>query len=72
MCVNRIFEVLKTRGIENLRPSDDFLKEQNITLYQWNRWVRKKSDPELYQLEDIAALIGCSIDELIERKDAAA
>lgn len=72
MCVNRISEVLANRGIVSVRPTEDQLNEMGITLHTWNKWVRKKSDPGLNHLEDIANFLECSINELIERKSVAA
>ncbi|MCG8307305.1 MAG: helix-turn-helix transcriptional regulator [Cytophagales bacterium] len=70
--VNRIKEIMQQRGMEWVRPSDQKLKEMNATYSMWNMWVNKKADPQLYQLQYIANFLGCSIDELIERKEVAA
>ena len=72
MCVNRISEILKEKGLEKIRPSKEKLEDLGTTVYTWNWWVEKKADPELHQLEPLADFLGCAINELIERKEVAA
>ncbi len=72
MCVNRIEEVLKNKGLADVRPTDKQLKDMGISIHTWNKWYRKNGDPALSQLEDIAIFLECSIDELIERQETAA
>lgn len=72
MCVNRLKEILGERGLDKIRPSDDKLNELSTTIHTWNKWINKKLDPELSQLQPLAEFLGCSIQELIEVKELAA
>lgn len=72
MCVNRISEILENKGFTNVRPTDNQLHDMGITLHTWNKWVRKKSDPEMIHMKAIAEFLSCSIDELIVQKEVAA
>lgn len=72
MFVNRVKEVLKERGLDEIRPSEMKLKELNTSRHSWTKWINKKLDPELSQLQPLAEFLGCSIQELIEVKELAA
>lgn len=68
MIVNRIKEIFTEKGAYYMRPSDETLTRLNVTIHTWNKWVNKKSDPELWQVEIIADMLGVSISEIIDRK----
>ena len=72
MCVNRLKEVLRERGLDEIRPSEQKLKELKTSRHSWTRWINKKLDPELSQLQPLAEFLGCSIQEIIEVKEVAA
>lgn len=65
--MNQIKNVLKKRGIEDLRPTDEVLKKMGVTIHIWNKWVAEKKDPNLQQLEIIAEFIGCEVSDLIPK-----
>jgi len=68
MPVNKIDEVIRSRGFKELKPTDEQLKKMDTSLKMWNKWILKKRDPELYQLPAIADFLGCSISELVGSK----
>lgn len=72
MSINRIKEVLEEKGIIGLRPSNKQLVEMGTTIHTWNKWINKKLDPELRQLEPLAEFLGCSINELVSRVEVTA
>jgi DNA-binding Xre family transcriptional regulator len=64
--MNRIKQVLATKGIDELRPSKDLLEKLEIQVNSWNKFVQGKKDPELWQLKIIAEFLDCPIADLIE------
>jgi transcriptional regulator with XRE-family HTH domain len=74
MCVNRIKEILKERGFEDVRPSDATLSRLGISRHLWTKWVNKTADPELRHLQPLGEWLYCSINEIMvihENVDAA-
>lgn len=65
--MNQIKKVLKNKGIEDLRPTDEVLEQLGATIHIWNKWLAGKKDPSLQQIEIIAAFIGCQVTELLPR-----
>lgn len=65
--MNQIKNVLKNKGIEDLRPTDEVLDRMDVTIHTWNKWLNGKKDPNLEQLEVIAEFIGCEVSKLIAR-----
>lgn len=65
--MNQIKKVLKIKGIEEIRPTDEFLERLGASIHIWNKWVNGKKDPNLQQLEVIAEFIGCDVSDLIPR-----
>lgn len=65
--MNRIGEILKDRGFEELAPDQKILEELKIKLHTWNKWVNKKKDPEMWQLPIIARFLDCDIIDLFPR-----
>lgn len=64
--VNRLFEVLESKGVKELRPDDSNLERLGIKIHTWNKWIAKKSDPELWQLKIIAeSILQCEISQLL-------
>lgn len=69
MAINRIAEVMNQKGYDDLKPSDRILEKLGIPdLKKWNKWVNKKSDPELRQLNIIAEFLNCEINDLVPTK----
>lgn len=68
LAVNRIKEVVSREGTQ-ISITDEGLNSIGITRHTWNKWLRRKKDPEVNQLEPIAQLLECSIDELIGRRE---
>lgn len=66
--MNQIKNVLKTKGIEDIRPTDDVLKKLDATIHIWNKWLSGKKDPSISQLETISEFLGCEVSELISKK----
>lgn len=64
--MNRIKQVLQTKGIDELRPSKSLLEKLDIQVNSWNKFVENKKDPALWQLEIIAEFLDCPIAALIE------
>lgn len=64
MAINQIKEVIISKGINYLRPNDDFLKHLGIKVHKWNKWINKKSDPEFHHVPDIANFLKCEISDL--------
>lgn len=67
--MNRIKQVLQTKGIDELRPSKDLLDKLDIQINSWNKFVENKKDPELWQLAIIADFLDCPIADLIQEKN---
>lgn len=65
MAINTIKETLEKKGLENIIPNKTRLQRMGITIKGWNRWVRKTSDPDTSQLQEIASLLDCRIDDII-------
>lgn len=69
MAINQISEILKKKGFTDLKPSDEVLQSLGTPdIKKWNKWVNKKSDPELWQIPIIAEFLNCSIDQIIPTK----
>jgi len=69
MAVNKIREILKSKGWESLKPSEETLRKMGLPdLKKWNKWVNKKSDPELWQVPVIAQFLHSSTEQIIPTK----
>jgi hypothetical protein len=64
--MNRIKQVLQTKGIDELRPTKALLEKLDIQVNSWNKFVENKKDPELWQLAIIAGFLECPIADLIQ------
>jgi len=69
--MNRIKEVLQTKNIDEVRPSKDLLDLLGIGVHSWNKWVEKKKDPELWQLEIVASFLSCNLSDLVQANERA-
>lgn len=69
--MNRIKEVLQKKEITELRPSDELLSRMDVKIHTWNKWVEKKKDPEVWQLQIVAEFLGCDISDLLPRNEKA-
>ena len=67
--LNKISEALEERSMVYVRPSIDMLEKLEVTLHIWNKWLRKKLDPELWQLEVIADFLKCDIADLLTKRE---
>lgn len=72
MCVNRIKEILKERGFEDVRPSDDTLGKLGISRHLWTKWVNKTADPELRHLQPLGEWLYCSVTEIMQMQETTA
>jgi DNA-binding Xre family transcriptional regulator len=63
---NSLLNYLQEKDIQSLRPSGDLLSKLDIKIHTWNKWMERKSDPELWQLVEIARFLGCAPADLIE------
>lgn len=63
---NRIGDYLKENGIEDIRPNENILHNMDATIHSWYKWIRRKSDPQLYQLYYIADFLNCTPQELLQ------
>lgn len=61
---NQIKEVLKKKGVADLRPTQKQLEELSATPKIWTKWIRKTANPSFEQVPAIASFIGCEIQEL--------
>jgi hypothetical protein len=66
-CMNQIAEVLQDKGVTNLTPNKETLKLLGIHIHSWNKWVKKKSDPEFFQVPEIARFLDCDISEIFPK-----
>lgn len=68
MTVNRLKEILEEKSkvmrLNRIEPSEEVLQKMNVTIRMWNKWVEKKSDPEIWQLMVIADFLDCHPSEL--------
>jgi ASC-1-like (ASCH) protein len=62
--MNRIAEILKEKGIENILPSEIILNEMDIKMQTWNKFVGNKKDPEFTQIPIIARFLSVDIEKL--------
>jgi hypothetical protein len=67
--MNRIAEILKEKGINELTPNDELLADMEIKLHTWNKIVGNKKDPEFFQIPIIAKILQVEIEELFPRKE---
>lgn len=65
--MNRIGEIIKERGFEDLIPNQSILDEMCIKLHTWNKWVRNTKDPEMWQLPIISRFLDCEIEDLFPK-----
>ncbi|WBL42353.1 helix-turn-helix transcriptional regulator [Algoriphagus halophytocola] len=65
--MNRIAEILKERGIEEMIPAEQILEELKIKTQTWNKLVANKKDPEFFQLPIIARFLGVEIEDLFPK-----
>lgn len=65
--MNRISQIIKEKGIEELRPSQQILDRLGIKIRTWNAWVDNEKDPELVQLPVIAEFLNCTVADLIHQ-----
>jgi transcriptional regulator with XRE-family HTH domain len=66
--MNKIKEVLESKGIDNLRPSDKVLDKLGVKVHTWNMWVKKQKDPDLHQLSLVADFLNCTVLDLLPNK----
>lgn len=66
--MNRISKILKSKGISEMRPSDEALGSMGINIKTWNKWVENKKDPQLDQLAAIADFLECQPADIIESR----
>lgn len=64
MAINKIKEVIESKGFSELTPSKEMLSELGVKLHSWNRWCEKKSDPTFHQVPIIARYLSCTVEEL--------
>lgn len=62
--MNRIGEILRERGVEEITPSEERLKELGTTIHTWNKFVANKKDPKFDQVPIIAKFLGVTIEDL--------
>lgn len=62
--MNRIAEILKNKGIEELVPNEDVLEELGMKLQTWNKIVGNKKDPDFEQVPLIAKFLNVEIEQL--------
>lgn len=65
--MNRIAEILKEKGIEEIIPSEDILNDMDIKIQTWNKMVANKKDPEFNQVPLIAKFLGVEIEDLFPK-----
>lgn len=66
--MNRIAEILKEKGITEMIPSDEILRELDIRFQSWNKFVSKKKDPNFFQIPIIAKFLGVEIKDLFPER----
>lgn len=66
--MNRIAQIIKEKGIEEIRPSQAVLEKLGVKIHTWNKWVENKIDPELVQLPVIADFLNCTVADLIHQE----
>lgn len=66
--VNRISEIVKSEGTQ-ISITNEGLESIGITRHTWNKFLKKKKDPDMNQMVPIATLLKCSIDELVGRTE---
>ncbi|AWW32407.1 hypothetical protein DN752_20930 [Echinicola strongylocentroti] len=64
--MNRIKEIIKEKGYEEVRPNEEILTKLGIKINTWTKWVEKRQDPSLTQLPVIADFLQVSVGELIQ------
>lgn len=69
MVVNKISELLASRGLQNVIPEDKTLESLSISIKSWNKWVGKKSDPDMWQIIPIAEFLNCELHEIFPDKE---
>lgn len=62
--MNRIAEILKEKGINELTPNDELMADMEIKLHTWNKFVGNKKDPDFHQIPLIAKFLGVEISDL--------
>lgn len=65
--MNRIGEILKEKGINEITPSDDILSEMGIKIHTWNKIVTNKKDPQFFQAPIIAKMLNVEIEDLFPK-----
>lgn len=63
--MNRISQILKEKGISELKPSKEVLDRLGVKIHTWNKWVDNEKDPELAQLPAIADFLNVPVTDLI-------
>lgn len=66
--MNRISQIIKEKGIQELKPGKEILDRLGVKIHTWNKWVENEKDPELVQLPVIAEFLNCSIADLIHQE----
>ena len=65
MPTNRISQILRNQGFENVRPTDNLLSHLGLTIHQFNRIVENKAQPTTAQMLAFKSWLKLdSIDEL--------
>ncbi len=67
--MNRIGEILRERGINELAPNGETLAEIGITLHTWNKFVANKKDPSFSQIPIMAKFLNVEIEELFPKEN---
>lgn len=50
-----------------MAPNRETLKKMGIHIHSWNKWVKKKSDPDFFQVPEIARFLDCDISEIFPK-----
>lgn len=62
--MNRIAEILKEKGVEEIVPSEEILGQMDVKVQTWNKFVANKKDPEFHQVPVIAKFLNVEIEDL--------
>jgi transcriptional regulator with XRE-family HTH domain len=70
--MNRIAEILREKGVEEIVPSEEILNQMEVKVQTWNKFVANKKDPEFHQVPIIARFLNVEIEDLFPRPTAEA
>lgn len=66
--MNRISQILKEKGFQELKPNKEILEKLGVKIHTWNKWVDNEKDPELAQLPTIAEFLNVPVADLIHKE----